>query len=171
MRRKSSRAPLVVIALSLLLATLLVAIITLKPLPLLIWNASDSVPMGFYLVNKRQPKIGEIAVIAPPDWVRLYASSRGYLPSNVWLLKPFFATSGSIVCRFDRHVFVDGRLVATAKISDRNHRLLPVWRGCRTLKSDEIFVLAKPSHSFDSRYFGPINRSQVIGTAIPLHIR
>lgn len=168
MRRPTSRRMLIVMVLTLLFATLLVVAIAFRPLPIFIWNVSDSVPTGFYFVSKRQPKIGEIAVIEPPDWVRFYASSRGYLPANVWLLKPVFAASGSVVCRFGRHVFVDG-LVVRVKIYDRNNRLLPVWKSCRTLKSDEVFVLAKPLHSFDSRYFGPINRGQIIGTAIPIN--
>lgn len=170
MRVLTSRRVLIVLAAALFFATLLVAAMALKPLPLLIWNASDSVPVGLYLVRKRQPTIGEIAVIAPPDWVRLYASSRGYLPADVWLLKPVFATSGSVICRIGRYVFVDGKPVARAKKVDKQQRILPVWKGCRTLKSEEIFVLAKPKNSFDSRYFGPINRDEVIGTAGPLFI-
>lgn len=170
MRALTSRRVLVILAVVLFFATLLVTVITLKPIPLLIWNASDSVPIGLYWVRKRDPEIGDIAVISPPDWVRLYASSRGYLPDDVWLLKPVFATSGSIVCRFGPHVLVDGKRVAGAKILDSRKRVLPVWKGCRTLKSEEIFVLAKPRSSFDSRYFGPISRSQVAGTAIPVFV-
>ncbi len=170
MRILTSLRVLIVLVAALFFATLLVAAMALKPLPLLIWNASDSVPVGLYFVRKRQPTIGEIAVIAPPDWVRLYASSRGYLPADVWLLKPVFATSGSLICRFGPHVFVDGLLVARAQKRDSQQRILPVWKGCHRLKSEEIFVLAKPKNSFDSRYFGPINRDQVVGTAGPLNI-
>jgi conjugative transfer signal peptidase TraF len=165
MRVLTSRRILIVLAVALVFSTLLVAAMALKPLPLLLWNASDSVPVGLYLVRKRQPHIGEIAVIAPPDWVRLYASSRGYLPADVWLLKPMVATSSSVVCRVGNIVLVDGKPVARAKKIDGQHRILPVWKGCRTLKSEEIFVLAKPRNSFDSRYFGPIKRSDIIGTA------
>ena len=165
MQRRSSRSLLIIIALTLFFVTLLVGAIAFKPRPLLIWNASDSVRIGLYFVDKRQPKIGEIAVIAPSDWVRLYASERGYLPADVWLLKPVFAVEGSMVCRLGHFIFVDGKLVVRAKNFDRNQRLLPVWKGCRTLKIDEVFVLAHPKNSFDSRYFGPINRRQVIGTA------
>ncbi len=171
MRVPRSRSVLIIIAVALFFATLLVAAIALKPRPFLIWNASSSVPFGLYWVRKREPEIGDIAVISPPDWVRLYASSRGYLPSDVWLLKPVLALSGSVVCRFRTHVFVDGKLAARAKILDSRKRPLPVWKGCRTLKSNEIFVLAKPKNSFDSRYFGPLNRSQVIGTAIRISSR
>jgi type IV secretory pathway protease TraF len=170
MRPTSSRTWLMVMAIALFFATILVAMIAFKPLPLLIWNASDSVPIGWYWVEKRQPKINEIAVVKPPNWVRLYASSRGYLPERVWLLKPVSAGSGSVVCRFAVFVFVDGKLVARANKYDGQKRILPVWKGCRTLKSEEVFLLAKPKNSFDSRYFGPVNRDLIIGTAIRLRL-
>ena len=31
----------------------------INPVPLLIWNASESVPIGWYFVAKRQPKLGK----------------------------------------------------------------------------------------------------------------
>jgi conjugative transfer signal peptidase TraF len=136
-----------------------------NPLPVLIWNASDSVPIGWYWVRKRPPNIGEIAVISPPGWVRLYASERGYLPADVWLLKPVAAKHPALVCRFGRYVFVNGKLVAKAKDHDRMHRLLPIWKGCQTLKPNRIFVLGQHRDSFDSRYFGPIDQTQISGAA------
>ncbi len=154
----------------LVVSALAVAAIAAKPLinpvPLFIWNASNSVPIGLYLLSKRQPNFGEIAVIRPPEWVEIYASSRGYLPLQTPLLKPVRAIKGSIVCRFGRHISIDGKLVSRAKYLDTNHRMLPVWKGCRTLKSDEIFVLGQHRDSFDSRYFGPVDRGQVLGTAV-----
>ncbi len=140
----------------------------INPVPLVIWNASESVHIGWYFVAKHQPKIGEIAVIKPVDWVQIYASSRGYLPQDVWLLKPIFAVHPSIICRFGSHVFVDGKQVAKAKIADKMHRVLPVWRGCKALSSTQYFVLARHRDSFDGRYFGPVEKRQVVGTAFPL---
>jgi type IV secretory pathway protease TraF len=170
MRQNSSRHALVLMAITLFVSTLLVAVIAFKPLPLIIWNASDSVPIGWYWIEKRQPKIGDIAAVRPPDWVRLYASSRGYLPDDAWLLKPVFAGSGAVVCRFGIYVFVDGNLVARAKKHDRRQRLLSLWRGCRRLKMHEVFLLAKPRNSFDGRYFGPISRDLIIGTAVRVNL-
>ena len=140
----------------------------INPVPLVIWNASESVPIGWYLVAKRQPKIGEIGVIKPADWVQIYASSRGYLPHDVWLLKPIFATYPSIICRYGSHVFVDGKQVAKAKITDKMRRVLPVWKGCIALSSTQYFVLGRHRDSFDSRYFGPVEQRQIVGTAFPL---
>lgn len=165
MRRNSSRRVLIQVAMALFFATLLVAALAFKPTPVIVWNASSSVPVGWYWVEKRQPKAGDIAVVRPPEWVRLYMSSRGYLPEDVWLLKPVFAGSRAVICRFATYVFVDGNLVARAKKWDRQEQILPVWKGCRTLESDEVFLLAKPKNSFDSRYFGPVSRNQIIGTA------
>lgn len=154
------------------MATVGIALLAVKPfinpLPVVVWNASESVPIGWYFVEKRMPKIGEIAVIKPSDWVRIYASSRGYLPQDVWLLKPIFATYPSIICRFGSHVFVNGKQVAKAKIADKMHRVLPVWKGCKALTSTQYFVLGRHRDSFDSRYFGPIERKQIIGTAFSL---
>ena len=153
-------------------ATIGLASLTVKPatnpVPFIIWNASESVPIGWYLISKRRPKIGEIAVIKPAEWVKLYASERGYFPQNVWLLKPIFSGHPSIICRFGRHVFIDGKYVAKAKIMDRKHRLLPVWKGCTELTSTQYFVLGRVRDSFDSRYFGLVDRSQFVGTAFPL---
>lgn len=140
----------------------------INPSPILIWNASESVPAGWYFVAKRPPKIGEIAVIRPAQWVQIYASTRGYLPQKVLLLKPIFAAQSSIICRFGLYVFVDGKHVATAKIMDKMHRALPVWKGCKALKPSQYFVLGRHRDSFDSRYFGPIEQSQVVGAAFPL---
>jgi type IV secretory pathway protease TraF len=152
------------------MATAAIAFVAFKPLinrvPLLIWNASESIPIGWYFVEKRQPVIGEIAVIKPVDWVQLYASSRGYLPQNVWLLKPIFAAHPSIICRFGPHVFVDGKHVAKARIEDKLHRRLPVWKGCKALRSTQYFVISRRRDSFDSRYFGSIEKGHVVGTAI-----
>jgi type IV secretory pathway protease TraF len=139
-----------------------------NPVPLVIWNASNSVHLGWYFVSKRQPNVGEIAVIKPAEWVQIYAASRGYLPRDVWLLKPIYAVHPSIICRFGRYVFADGKHVATAKNADKMHRVLPLWKGCKELTPTQYFVLGHHRDSFDSRYFGPVDRSQVVGTAFPM---
>ena len=40
---------------------------------------------------------------------------------------------------------------------------LPAWRECRILAPDEVFLLGDTPGSFDSRYFGPVRRSDVVG--------
>ena len=170
MKKSTPKGAKTVVAVALSAMIVLVTPSLVQPVPRIIWNASESVPIGWYLVSSRQPNIGEIAVIKPADWVQLYASERGYLPQNVWLLKPVFAAHPSVICRFGRYIFVNGKLVARAKIRDSQHRLLPAWKGCKSLKLDEVLVLSKLRGSFDSRYIGPVKRNQIVGTAIPLSV-
>ncbi|MDP8997676.1 MAG: S26 family signal peptidase [Pseudomonadota bacterium] len=160
---------LILIAIMLVIAIIVTLAIWLSPRPLVIWNASKSVPVGWYFVEHRKPKLHEIAVVKLDNWPELYASSRGYLPTKVWLLKPVLGLPSAVVCRFGRYVFVDGKMVARAKLFDLRHRILARWAECHTLNPDEVFLIARPKNSFDSRYFGPVKLSQVIGVAHRLH--
>ena len=155
----------IVLAATSVTSILLVASVVVSPLPRLIWNASPSVPVGLYWIEFRQPNRGEIAVLQPPEWVQLLADQRNYLPRFAWLMKPVLATSGAIVCRFGPLIFVDGRLIAKALLQDPMDRPMPVWKGCRKLSVTEVFLLSRHRGSFDSRYFGPVDRALIIGTA------
>jgi conjugative transfer signal peptidase TraF len=136
--------------------------------PKLLWNASASVPVGLYWIENRPPMRGEIAVLKLPEWVALIASERQYLPRKVWLLKPVAASNADVVCRFGAHVFVNGKHVAKALLVDKNHRQMPTWRVCKILNAEQVFVLSRHRDSFDSRYFGPVDRAFVAGTAKPI---
>ena len=169
MSKSLNRNQLVLIAMALLIAIALVLVTSLSPPPMIIWNASKGVPIGWYWVEHREPKIHEIVVVKLDSWPQVYAAERGYLPRNVWLLKPVGAVYPAMVCRFGNYVFVGGKLVAKAKNFDRLRRILPRWKGFLGLKSDEVFLIARPKDSFDSRYFGPIKLNQVAGVAHRLH--
>jgi conjugative transfer signal peptidase TraF len=158
------------------LLTLAVSIVFLAwrplvhPLPKLLWNASASIPIGLYQIENRLPKRGEIAVLKLPEWAALIASERHYLPCEAWLLKPVAASNGDFVCRFGAHVFVNGKRVAKALPADKKHRPMPSWRGCKTLNAEQMFVLSRHRDSFDSRYFGPVDRALIAGTVKPIVI-
>ena len=64
---------------------------------------------------------------------------------------------------------INGRVVAPIAKFDREGRALPQWRECRVLRRDEYFVFSnRIPNSFDSRYYGPVAQSEVIGTFRPL---
>lgn len=136
-----------------------------KPTPVLVWNASPSVPIGLYFVEKHRPSRGEIAVIRLQGATLNLADERRYLPASAVVLKRVAATDGDTVCRFGAHVFVNGRLLAKALRHDKMSRPLPSWRGCIGLRSGQVFVLSSRKDSFDSRYFGPVDARNVLGTA------
>ena len=150
------------------LATL-VASVPPKPLAL-IWNASTSVPMGLYRVAPGiTMRTGDLLVVRPPPALARFMTERRYIESGVPLLKPLAAGGGARVCRDGPHVTIDGHNVATALDADRYGRPLPRWTGCYRLAHDQLFLIAPTSPaSFDSRYFGPVRRSAVIGRALAL---
>lgn len=110
------------------------------PLPkLLLWNASASAPIGLYRVNPfARPAIGDMVAVAPPPALARFMAERHYLPVGVPLLKHVAAHPGALICRGDGAVTIDGRTVAVARASDSHGRPLPVWRGCRVLRTDEL---------------------------------
>jgi len=141
--------------------------------PRLIWNASASAPIGLYEVLS-EPAItrGELVLIRPPQWVRTFAASRGYLPNTVPMVKRIAAENGDTVCRNKDAITINGRLVAHALMEDGVGRALLVWSGCRRLGADEIFLLMDGARaSFDSRYFGPVPTTAIVGKLVPLWTR
>jgi conjugative transfer signal peptidase TraF len=136
--------------------------------PLLLWNASASVPIGLYLRTARPPRVGALVLLRLPQPVRSLAAARGYLPDGVLLIKPVAAGVGDLVCRHGPRVAINGRAVARAWGADRKGRRLPHWSGCRRLTAGQVFPLSSEPDSFDGRYFGSLSRRTLRGTALPV---
>jgi conjugative transfer signal peptidase TraF len=139
----------------------------------LVYNPSASAPQGWYTVSAtRDLKVDDYVLANLPPTPKRLADQRGYLPKAVPLLKRIAAVADQFVCVRGRSLWVDGGLVATALVRDSRGRELLVWKGCRVLESDELLLISREnSASFDSRYFGPIRISRVIGKAVPFWIR
>jgi conjugative transfer signal peptidase TraF len=139
--------------------------------PLIIYNASGSAPLGFYLLENKLPRHGEIAIIKPPPAVELMLVASGILPPSVPLVKRVAAIGGDEVCRSDQPngtISINGKVVAETFDKDRDGRPLPVWSGCMRLVDGEFFVMQPHPYSFDSRYFGPVLKCDILGVARPL---
>ena len=66
-------------------------------------------------------------------------------------------------------VRIDGVPSAAVLSADRWGRPLPSWQQCHRLRPGELFLLSVTNPaSFDSRYFGPVSASAVIGVARPV---
>jgi len=142
--------------------------ISMSP-PRLVYNASDSVPVGWYRIAPTDSLApGDLLLADLPAEVRSLAAQRGYLPANVPLLKTVAAVAPQRVCALDSQVRIDGVVVARRMKWDRQGRALPNWQACRRLIGDELFLLSSNPASFDSRYFGPVSADAVIGRAQPL---
>lgn len=147
-----------------------------QPSAHLIYNPSDSVPVGWYRIERtdsppRPLSVGDIVLTRLPADVATLAAQRGYLPSHIPLLKRVGAVAPQHVCIVDSQVRIDGVPVAAVLPADRLGRPLSFWPQCRPLADDELFLLSTTNRgSFDSRYFGPIQASAVIGTAQPIYL-
>ncbi len=144
-----------------------------RPAPLIIYNGSASAPLGFYQVLPAVPiRRGELVLVKTPEAVRILAAERRYLPLGVNLVKRIVALHGDRICTLHNVISVDGNAMARQLKTDSRGRPLPCWHGCRILGPDEVFLLMKDMpDSFDSRYFGPVPVSSIIGKLTPLWLR
>lgn len=125
-------------------------------------NESPSLPRGLYLRTVGvEPVRGTVVAVPQPVIARPYLRGVG-MPEAVLLIKRIASVGGDDVCAAGGRVTTPGRVVAV-RTRDRTGAALPAWRGCRRLASDELFLLGDTPSSFDSRYFGPVRRADVVG--------
>lgn len=140
-----------------------------KPSPWFVWNASGSTPVGLYRIGLAPPARGDLVLVRSPKSLADLAEERGYLPRNVPLVKRLAALPGEHVCAFNEAIVIGGEIVARRLETDGRGRPLPWWNECRRLGRDEVFLLGgDAAGSFDSRYFGPVPATNVIGRLVPL---
>ncbi len=140
------------------------------PAARLVYNPSDSVPLGWYRIGPPGSlHVGNIVLARLPADAAALAAQRGYLPEHIPVLKRIGAMSPQQVCIEKHIVRIDGVAVAGLHRVDGRGRPLSAWQECRRLHDGELFLLSSTNPaSFDSRYFGPIAVSAVIGSAQPL---
>lgn len=173
MRTALSRAALLV-AMATAVAALAAPLVT--PMRArLVFNPSESVARGWYRIDAvsaaQALQVDDIVLARLPDGVAALAAQRGYLPSGVPILKRVGAVAPQSVCVANRQVRVHGAIVGAVRARDGAGRPMQAATICRRLGDRELFLLSSTSAaSFDSRYFGPIDASAVLGVAHPLWI-
>ena len=135
-----------------------------------VYNASASVPIGWYAVEDAAAvAVGDIVVVHPPARAEQLLVQRGYIGANVPLLKRVAAQAGTLVCRSGDTIVVGKTVVGIARETDALSRPLPRWSGCRELRAHEVFLFNHDAPgSFDGRYLGPTPARDIIGKARPL---
>ncbi len=132
--------------------------------PILLFNPSHSEPPGLYVRTGGPPRSGEIIAFKTPPAAFPYAERKmAYLHQRP-LLKNIVAGQGDEVCTTTGQLVVNGVLRAPIASRDRDGLPLPRWFGCRRLGASELFVFSsRIPNSFDSRYYGPVLRHDVLG--------
>jgi signal peptidase I len=153
---------LIVLVQSFLVAT--TALPELKTKPPVILNETASMAEGIYV------RLGDVADLKRGDIIAMPMNSatRNYLvkklgyPKDTILIKRVAGLSGDHVCRQGSVVTVNKKSQVAAR-SDRQGIPLAAWVGCRTLSTNEVFLLGDHPASFDSRYFGPVSQGELAG--------
>lgn len=144
----------------------LLAGVLLTPDPLLLYNPSESADPGWYRVCPGAPFApGDLVAASLPERAGELARARGYLPAGVPVIKQVGAIGGDEVCWSGQEATLPGGSRLELLGQDRAGRPMPAPPpGCVTLAPDQVFLRSDRSEaSFDSRYFGPVEASDVIG--------
>ena len=135
-------------------------------------NSTRSIPVGVYWLSSDPVVKGAYVIFCPPQ-VGVFdeAKARGYIGAGFcpgeygYMMKRVLAAKDDAVSVADDGVRVNGELLAHSKPiqADKSGRPLPRFQASTyTLGSAELLLMSDVSDtSFDGRYFGPINRSQV----------
>jgi conjugative transfer signal peptidase TraF len=137
--------------------------------PDFIWNRTESVPRGLYLVDRSANiERGDLVAFVPSDADRAWLVREGIVGPDWPLLKHVAGLEGDKTCRSGPGVFINGKLEAKALETARSGGALPTWTGCRTLQSGDVFLLNNHPGSVDGRYFGVQDRHRILGVARPI---
>lgn len=127
-------------------------------------NLSPSLPYGLYRRIADEPARGRLVEFRLP----IEPPSRARTPVQL-VLKPIIAGQGDYVDTSGDSLWINGRPVAPIHRTDSAGRALPVWRASRRLEEDEFFTYsARVPNSFDSRYYGPVRRRDILAVYVPL---
>ncbi|WP_354248696.1 conjugative transfer signal peptidase TraF [Bradyrhizobium sp. LA2.1] len=140
-------------------------------------NMTPSYPRGLWRIAPldRAVAVGDLVFICPPDTVEFErAFDRGYIRRGLCagglspLIKTVAALSGQRVDIAER-VSIDGKPLPDSDVRHRDaagRSLSPFVGG--VIPAGELYLHSDFRGSYDSRYFGPLPSSGVLGLARPI---
>lgn len=141
-------------------------------------NTTGSIPVGLYWTSRKPAGKGDYVLVCPPPLeVFEMAKERGYLRAGFcpggygYLMKRIMAAENDKVTVADDGVRVNGRLLpfSVPLKADQAGRPLPRYQAdSYTLNEHQVLLMTdRNPFSFDGRYFGPINSSQIKTVIVP----
>lgn len=134
----------------------------------LTYQATASMPRGFYLllpINKIQR--GDIVTFIPPEKSRAFLKERHWAPRSGILMKYVVGMPGDTVCAENNKLWLNHKPIANIYKFYAPNKALPQQNFCGELNKEQYFLInINIPHSFDSRYFGPIDKKSILHRAI-----
>jgi len=143
-------------------AVVLMAAAELNQRDVVLFNATPSVPTGFYLRTEASAVEGAFVTVRAADVAGQYATLRHFTDDGDRFIKRVAARSGAQVCAEGETVTV-GANAYSRRTRDNAGRALPTWEGCHVLQAGELFLMGETPDSFDSRYFGIVREGAIEG--------
>ncbi len=135
-------------------------------------NPTVSEPQGFYRIVSHAAadyRRGMVVVFPVPMPFRSLVYGRGWLKTDVPLMKNIGAVAGDEVCVRDDHFEVNGKTQGPVATVDRTGAELPRLRGCFRIAEGYFFPISRyHERSFDGRYMGAQPLAVITGEARPL---
>jgi len=132
--------------------------------------SSISMPEGWYwLVPTQKIQRYDMVAFTPPLKAQDFLTQRHWGPKSNQMMKYVMGIPGDFVCNYQQVLWINRQKIAPILRVYAPHQPLPQSNFCGYLKPSQYMLLStKIEHSFDSRYFGPVERGNIIAKAIPI---
>ncbi len=137
------------------------------------YQESTSMTPGWYVTYpiflKNNISRNNIILFKPDKNTENYMLSRSWILPGSPMMKYLKGLPGDFVCIRNTEIFINHKKIGDIQKLDSQNRPLPRLTFCQTLVHNQFFMMStRVPNSFDSRYFGPIMREQMISKAIKL---
>lgn len=144
-------------------------------------NVTASYPMGIYKIYEDSKNINrnDMILFCPPDNDTFKMAKKvgylrsGFCPGNyIKMMKKVSGLPGDKI-NINKFVYVNSKKLINSDLykKDSQDNILPELKENFILEDDQYFLMSDyDKKSFDSRYFGPINKKQLIGKMKPIFI-
>ncbi len=150
-------------------ALCLLSLASIERDPKVLYNPSPSAPIGWYEIKQSDEYVvGDLVAAWLPKHAEALAHKRGYLPEKTPVIKTIVAVPGDQYCFKNEALKIAGQPDRPLLTTDSQGRALPAKAdGCRRLKSGKVLIVSdRIESSFDSRYFGEVEVSAILGHAV-----
>lgn len=131
----------------------------------LIWNRTESAPIGLYWRSDGPLTLNGWAVVSASSEAARWTSENGFTGTDWPLVKRIAALPGDEICRENETILINQTQVAEVILHAPGGLSLPRWQGCHVLQVGEVFLLNEHPRSLDGRYFGIMQDSDLEGVA------